>query len=89
VIKNPSIYREFQEYGAGKAKLYAQIMDELPSEARHPAFEGAVEELGRLSHNHDLLDHRIVDTRDSFAAGKSIRTMAAESGLMDFYRRAY
>ncbi len=32
--QDPSIYRAFQEYGAGKAKLYARIMDELPEEAR-------------------------------------------------------
>jgi hypothetical protein len=36
-----------------------------------------------------VLDHRTVDTRDSFADGKSIRTMAKEAGLLDFYRQAY
>lgn len=88
-LQHPSIYRAFQEYGAGKAKLYARIMDELPNEARPPDFEAAIAEMNRLSHNHDVLDHRVVDTRDSFAEGKSIRTMAEESGLMDLYRRSY
>lgn len=84
-----TIYRAFQEYGAGKAKLYARIMDELPKEARQPDFAGAVEELENLSHNNHALDHRVVDTRDSFAEGKSIRAMAEESGLLDLYRRTY
>ncbi|WP_433287789.1 DUF5677 domain-containing protein [Pseudonocardia sp. CA-142604] len=84
-----SIYHIFQEYGAGKAKLYARIMDELPEEARRPDFVEAVKELERLSHNDQVLDHRIVDTRDSFAEGKSIRAMAEECGLIDLYRQAY
>jgi hypothetical protein len=87
--QDPSIYRAFQEYGAGKAKLYAGIMDELPEQARRPDFVEAVEELKRLSHNDHVLDHRIVDTRDSFAEGKSIRAMAQECGLFDLYRQAY
>ena len=84
--QEPSIYRSFQEYGAGKAKLYAQIMDEVPEEARRPDFVEAVKELENLSYN-SVLDHRVVDTRDSFAEGKSIRAMAEESGLLDLYRR--
>lgn len=87
--QDPSIYRAFQEYGAGKAKLYSRIMDELPEEARRPDFVEAVEELKRLSHNDDVLDYRTVDTRDSFADGKSIRAMAEECGLLDLYRQAY
>lgn len=87
--QDPSIYREFQEYGAGKAKLYARITDEVPAEARKAGFQEAIEEFERLSHNHDLLDHRVVDTRDTFAGGKSIRAMAEETGLMDFYRQTY
>lgn len=87
--QDPSIYREFQEYGAGKAKLYARIADELPPEARTAGFRESVDELERLSHNHDVLDHRIVDTRDTFAGGKSIRAMAEEADLLDFYRQAY
>jgi hypothetical protein len=87
--QDPSIYHAFQEYGAGKAKLYSRIMDELPEEARRPDFVEAVEELKRLSHNDDVLDYRTVDTRDSFADGKSIRAMAEECGLLDLYRQAY
>jgi hypothetical protein len=87
--QDPAIYREFQEYGAGKAKLYARIADEVPAEARTPGYQEAMEEFERLSHNHDIIDHRIVDTRDTFAQGKSIRTMATETGLLDFYRQAY
>lgn len=87
--QNPAIYREFQEYGAGKAKLYARIAEEFPAEARTSGFQEAVDEFERLSHNHEILDHRIVDTRDTFAQGKSIRTMATEAGLLDFYRQAY
>ena len=86
--QEPSIYRLFQEYGAGKAKLYAQIMDEIPEELRRPDFVEAVKELENLSYN-SVLDHRVVDTRDSFAEGKSIRVMADESGLLDLYRQAY
>lgn len=87
--QDPSIYREFQEYGAGKAKLYARIIDEVPAEARKAGFQEAIEEFERLSHNHDILDHRVVDTRDTFAGGKSIRAMAQETALLDFYRQTY
>lgn len=87
--QDPSIYRSFQEYGAGKAKLYARILDEFPKEARRPDFIKGVEELEKLSHNDRILDHRVVDTRDSFAEGKSIRAMAEECGLIDLYRQAY
>lgn len=87
--QDPSIYRAFQEYGAGKAKLYARIMDELPGEARRPDFEEAIKDLETLSHNDEVIDHRVVDTRDSFAEGKSIRAMAEECGLLDLYRQAY
>lgn len=87
--QDPSIYRAFQEYGAGKAKLYARIMDELPEEARRPDFEEAIKDLEALSHNDEVIDHRVVDTRDSFAEGKSIRAMAVECGLLDLYRQAY
>lgn len=84
--QDPSIYREFQEYGAGKAKLYARISDEVPAEARKAGFQEAIEEFERLSHNHDVLDHRVGDTRDTFAGGKSVRAMAEETGLLDFYQ---
>jgi hypothetical protein len=87
--QDPSIYRQFQEYGAGKAKLYSRISNELPNEARTAGFRESIDELKRLSHNDDVIDHRIVDTRDTFADGKSIRVMAEEAGLLDFYRQAY
>jgi hypothetical protein len=87
--QDPAIYRQFQDYGAGKAKLYARISDELPDEARTAGFRESIDELQRLSRNHDVLDHRTVDTRDTFADGKSIRLMADEAGLLDFYRQAY
>lgn len=87
--QDASIYRSYQEYGAGKAKLYARIMNELPAEARGPDFEEAIKELATLSHNDDVIDHRVVDTRDSFAEGKSIRAMAEECGLLDLYRQVY
>ncbi len=87
--QDSAIYRAFQEYGAGKAKLYARIMEELPEEAQRPDFKEAIKDLDRLSHNDEILDHRVVDTRDSFAEGKSIRAMAEECGLLDLYRQAY
>jgi hypothetical protein len=86
--QDATIYRKFQEYGSGKAKLYARIIDEVPDEARIPAFDEAIDELDRLSHNDHALDYRIVDTGDSFA-GKSIRAMADECGLLDLYRHSY
>lgn len=87
--QDPAIYRQFQEYGAGKAKLYARISDELPDDARTEGFRENIDELQRLSRNHDVLDYRTVDTRDTFAEGKSIRAMAEQAGLLDFYRQAY
>jgi hypothetical protein len=87
--QDPSIYRTFQDYGAGKAKLYARIMDELPEEVRRPDFEEAIKDLKNLSRNDEVIDYRVVDTRDSFAEGKSIRAMAEECGLIDLYRQAY
>lgn len=86
--QDPSIYAHYQAFGAGKAKLYSRILDELPEEARTPEFVEAIEEIARLSHNHDILDYRVVDTSDSFA-GKSIRQMASECGLLDMYRQNY
>lgn len=88
-LQDPVIYRTFQDYGSGKAKLYKRILDETPADARTPGFEGAMQELDRLSHNDETLDYRVVDTRDSFAPGKSLRTMAEECGLIDLYRQVY
>ena len=87
--QDPIIYRQFQEYGAGKAKLYSRILDEIPEEARTAGFREAIKEFRQLSHNDGVLDHRVVDTSDSFANGKSIRKMAEETALLDFYRQTY
>ena len=84
-----TIYKEFQDYGAGKAKLYSKILAEVPVENHSEQFGAGLDELKRLSHNDDILDHRVVDTRDTFAGGKSIRAMAEEAGLLDLYRQAY
>ncbi|MFD4676611.1 DUF5677 domain-containing protein [Lentzea sp. NPDC058450] len=87
--QDPAIYRAFQEYGAGKAKLYSRLMSEIPQDWLRPGVSEAIDELNRLSHNDEVIDHRVVDTRDSFAGGKSLRAMAEESGLIDLYRHAY
>lgn len=86
--QDSSIYRRYQEFGWGKAKLYARIMDEIPESARTPDFDSSVDLLKRLSHNDNVLDLRVVDTRDSFS-GKSLRQMAEEADLLDFYRQIY
>lgn len=87
--QDPAIYRAFQDYGAGKAKLYARILDELPPEDRVPDFEAAIEDLKIVSHNSEFLDSRDVSTSDSFVNGKPVRTMAGECGLLDLYRHVY
>lgn len=86
--QDSGIYRRYQEFGAGKAKLYARIMDELSDVAEIPGVKDALDELLRLSQNDGVIDHRVVDTADSFS-GKSIRAMAEECGLLDLYRRSY
>lgn len=88
-LQDPAIYSTYQEYGAGKAKLYARIAAEIPQDKLNPAAVEAIGELERLSRNNDVLDHRIVDTSDSFAGGKSLRAMADECGLLDVYRHGY
>lgn len=87
--QDSSIYRQFQDYGAGKAKLYSLIAAELPSEIRTPEVQESIDLMKRLSRNNSVIDHRVVDTRDSFANGKSFRVMAEECGLLDLYRHAY
>lgn len=86
--QDASIYRKYKDYGAGKAKLYARILDELPADARTVDFEMGRAELHALSNTDDVIDYRVVDTGDSFS-GKSIRKMAEEVGLLDFYRQVY
>jgi len=87
-MQDRTIYQRFRDYGFGKAKLYSRILDELPTDARTDGFDEALDELKRVSHNDIVIDHRTVDTADSFS-GKSIRAMAEECGLLDLYRRAY
>ncbi len=88
-LQDPSIYKQFQEYGAGKAKLYSLIAGELPDEIQTPAVQESITRMKSLSRNDGIIDHRVVDTRDSFADGKSLRAMAEECGLLDLYRQAY
>jgi hypothetical protein len=51
VQDNPSIYKKYKDYGAGKAKLYARVTAELPEEWLLPHAGEAIDELERLSHN--------------------------------------
>lgn len=83
-----SIYRTYKDYGAGKAKLYARILDEIPEDARTPAFADGIRELRNLSYSDETIDYRAVDTSDTFSA-KSLRSMAEEAGLLDLYRHVY
>lgn len=84
-----TIYTKYKAYGAGKAKLYALIADELPASLRINGHSESVERLRTVSHNDDIFDYREVDISSTFADGKSLRQMAEESGLIDLYRHAY
>lgn len=91
--QDPSIYRAYQEYGAGKVKLYARILEDLPQGwyGSNDAIEEFVEEgveFDRLSHT-AVFDLRTVDTRSTFASGTTLRDMAAEVGLSDLYRNSF
>lgn len=88
-IQDPEIYEQFQAYGRGKAKLLGKIAEEIPQPERAALVDEAVSEFERLSGNDGPIDFRIVDTRDSFAEGKSLRLMAEECGLLDLYRHTY
>lgn len=83
------VYRKYQGFGAGKAKLYARIAAEFPQEWHITGHDEAVQMIERASHNDDVLDHRVVDISSTFAGGKSLRDMATECGLLDLYRHAY
>lgn len=93
--QDPSIYRAYQDYGAGKAKLYARILEDLPqgwygsNEAIKESVQEGVAEFDRLSHTDSVFDLRAVDTRSTFAFGKTLRDMAAEVGLSDLYRNSF
>lgn len=86
---DPSIYKQYKEYGAGKAKLHSRVMAECAEEWLLPEAGEAVDELKRLSHNDEIIDHRIVDLRSTFAEGKTLREMAEDCGLLDLYRYGY
>lgn len=86
--QDASIYMKFKSYGQGKAKLYARISEELREVGQFPGLDEAIDEFRRLGHDNEILEHQDVDTSDSFS-GKSIRAMAEECGLLDFYRRSY
>jgi hypothetical protein len=88
-LQDPAIYRVFQDYGAGKAKLYARMAGEIPADWLSSNVQESIDELDRLSRNDDIIDYRIVDTRDTFAEGKSLRAMAEECGLINLYRHSY
>lgn len=83
------IYKRFKDYGAGKAKLFAKMLQEVPDDVRTQGFDESVNEFQRLSHNDGIIDHRVVDTRDIFVEGKSLRKMAEETDLLDLYRHSY
>lgn len=89
VQDDPFIYKKYKDYGAGKAKLYSRVMAEVVEEWLLPEAGEAVEELQRLSHNDEIIDHRIVDLRSTFAEGKTLREMADDCGLLDLYRYGY
>lgn len=93
--QDPSVYRTYQDYGAGKAKLYARILEDLPqgwngsNGAIKESVEEGVAEFDRLSHADPAFDFGTVDTRSTFASGKTLREMAAEAGLSDPYRNSF
>lgn len=87
--QEPGVYRMYKEYGAGKAKLYSLIADEVPTEWLIDGATEAIDKIRSASHNDDILDYVVVDTRSTFADGKSLREMADEVGLLDLYRQTY
>jgi hypothetical protein len=87
--QDDDIYRAYKDYGAGKAKLYSRIAQELPSEWLVNGASEAIEQIEKLSHNHGIFDHVVVDTRSTFAEGKPLRIMAEEVGMLDLYRHSY
>jgi hypothetical protein len=84
-----TIYKKYQDFGAGKAKLYSLIAAEMPESWFVAGAADAVERLRHASHNDDLIDFRVVDISSTFADGTSLRAMADECGLLDLYRHAY
>lgn len=81
------IYKQYKDFGAGKAKLYSTLARELPQGWLVPGLQDAVNAIKDASHN-EPIDIRVVDLSASFS-GKTMRTMAQECGLEDLYRHAY
>lgn len=84
-----TIYQMYQDFGAGKAKLYSLIAKEMPGDWFANGVADAVEIMQRASHNDAVIDRRVVDISSTFADGKSLREMASECGLLDLYRHTY
>jgi hypothetical protein len=84
-----TIYRKYQDFGAGKAKLYSLIAKEIPGDWFATGVADAVDLIKRASHSNAVIDHRVIDISSTFADGKSLREMASECGLLDLYRHAY
>jgi hypothetical protein len=87
--QDSGVYRKYKEYGAGKAKLYSLIAEEVPTEWLIDGATAAIDKIRDASHNDDILDFVVVDTRSTFAEGKPLREMADEVGLLDLYRQTY
>lgn len=87
--EDTGVYRKYKEYGAGKAKLNSLIAEEVPPEWLIDGATEAIEKIRDASHNDDILDFVVVDTRSTFAEGKTLREMADEVGLLDLYRQTY
>ncbi|MGH8893236.1 MAG: DUF5677 domain-containing protein [Actinomycetes bacterium] len=87
--QDSGVYRQYKEYGAGKAKLYSLIAEEVPTEWLIDGATEAIDKIRDASHNDDILDFVVVDTRSTFAEGMSLREMADEAGLLDLYRQTY
>jgi len=82
-----TVYKQYKDFGAGKAKLYSALAQELPKGWLVPGAQDAVNAIKAMSHN-EQIDFRVVDLSATFS-GKAMRTMAQECGLDDLYRHAY
>jgi hypothetical protein len=83
-----TIYRKYQDYGAGKAKLYSRLTSEMPRDWLIKGLDESIAVMERASYNDEVLDHRTVDISATFADGKSLRAMAEECAPSDLYRHA-
>ena len=89
--QDDAIYRKYQEYGIGKAKLQRRRMAELAAkfDGNPPAYltkalEHAHQRLGG-DHGEEFVNVNL----DATFAGTSIRQMAAECGLDELYAHVY